>query len=197
MARRRSRSRKQAKPTELVFAFGFIVVIGGGAIFAMLPGEALALGIGLLIIGVIAASAIFYYTIYLKEKARREALLQLSIDDIDSMTGIEFENYTEALLRKLGYRTQQTAITGDFGVDLIALKDHKKIAVQCKRYKRPLGLGAIQEVHAGMTHCGCDSALVITNSSFTKAAVQLARTTHCRLIDRAELAAIVAGKKSL
>ena len=46
--------------------------------------------------------------------------------------------------------------------------------MQCKYYSAPVGLGAVQEAVAGKAMYGCNAAMVVTNSTFTKAAEELA-----------------------
>jgi len=77
--------------------------------------------------------------------------------------------------------------TGDYGVDLIAKKDGLRIAVQCKRLAKAVGVAAVQQVVAGALHHGCNRTVVVTNQTFTKAARQLASTHQCRLVGRTQL----------
>lgn len=104
---------------------------------------------------------------------------------IDKMEGHEFERFTADLLRKLGYeRVQVTQGSGDQGVDVIAVKDGKKYAIQCKRYSQKLGNKPVQEVFAGKTIYGCNVAVVLTNNYFTDGAKEAARATGVELWDR-------------
>jgi HJR/Mrr/RecB family endonuclease len=80
-----------------------------------------------------------------------------------------------------------TTVTGDYGVDLIAKKGDQRIAVQCKRYSKPIGIAAVQQVVSGAMHHNCTASLVVSNQEFTKAAKQLAQTHNCRLVGRSEL----------
>ena len=196
MARRRSR-RRQAKPTELLAAYVIIAVglISAGAF--SVPPEAIAPLIILLSCVVILGGAWFYYFVYLKEQARRQALLALDIDQVDTMAGIELENYIEALFQRDGYQTKGTPRTGDYGVDLIAIKNKQRIAVQCKRYKSSIGQEAIREVYAGMKQYNCTIGVVITNSHFTKHAATLAATTQCILIDRERLGLLASKQHAI
>jgi restriction system protein len=60
--------------------------------------------------------------------------------------------------------------------------------VQLKRYAvKPIGNDAVGAVFAGMFHYKAKEAWVITTSSFTKKAVQLAKSNGVRLIDGREL----------
>lgn len=106
---------------------------------------------------------------------------------IDQMSGTEFEEFVAAQLRIAGYSVTPTACTGDYGVDLIAKKDGARIAVQCKRLAKAVGVAAVQQVVSGAAHHGCNRTVVVTNQTFTKAARQLAITHHCRLVGRTQL----------
>ncbi|WP_406813774.1 restriction endonuclease [Mycobacterium sp. M23085] len=106
---------------------------------------------------------------------------------IDRMSGVEFEEFVAAQLRVAGYSVTPTAGSGDYGVDLIAKKDGARMAVQCKRLAKAVGVAAVQQVVAGARHHGCNRTLVVTNQTFTKAARQLAGTHHCRLVGRSQL----------
>ena len=106
---------------------------------------------------------------------------------IDAMTGIEFEDYVAARLRRAGWQVDFTRATGDYGVDLIAVKDGKSVAVQCKRYGNPVGVAAVQQVVSGARHHDCTKSIVVSNQEFTAAAKQLAYTHGCQLIGRTTL----------
>lgn len=108
-----------------------------------------------------------------------------SLAYIDRMEGHAFEQFTANLLRKLGYeRVQVTPGSGDQGVDVIAVKDGKKYAIQCKRYNQKLGNKPVQEVHAGKTIYGCNVAVVMTNNYFTDGGKEAARALGVELWDR-------------
>ncbi len=106
---------------------------------------------------------------------------------IDQMSGVEFEEFVAAQLRAAGWSVTRTATTGDYGVDLIAKKDATRMAVQCKRLARAVGVAAVQQVVSGAVHHGCDRTVVVTNQTFTRAARQLATTHRCRLVAREQL----------
>lgn len=107
---------------------------------------------------------------------------------IDKMDGHDFEHFTAELLKKLGYeRVEVTPSSGDQGVDVIAVKDGKKYAIQCKRYGQKLGNKPVQEVHAGKTIYGCSVAVVLTNNYFTEGGKEAARALGVELWDRDKL----------
>ncbi|MFB3167471.1 restriction endonuclease [Neobacillus sp. 179-C4.2 HS] len=105
------------------------------------------------------------------------------------MGGFEFEEYIGQLLTDLGYQNVKiTPKSGDGGVDITA-KDVNgyKVAVQCKRLKSKVGNSAIQEVYLGKKLENCKRAIVITNSYFTKPAIEAATKTQVELWDRDKL----------
>ena len=103
----------------------------------------------------------------------------------DQMDGKEFENACVAILRANGYRNiQTTPASGDYGVDILCNDGALRYAVQCKRYSDNVGLNAVQEVSAGARHYGCIGSMVMTNSRFTKQAIELAHSNNVTLIDR-------------
>ncbi len=98
-----------------------------------------------------------------------------TLEQIDNMTGEQFEVFVAAVLEGNGYEIRQmTKTSGDFGADIIAYRNEELIAVQCKRYAKPVGLKAVQEAIAAMKHYECDRCLVVTNNRFTKQAMKLA-----------------------
>ncbi|MBR2278759.1 MAG: restriction endonuclease [Eubacterium sp.] len=114
-----------------------------------------------------------------------------SLSVIDSMDGIDFENYSAKLLRSLGFRNVSvTKASNDYGVDVTAEKNGIRYAVQCKRYSHKVDNSAIQEVVAGKRYYNCDRAIVITNSYFTDNATELARINGVELWDRDYLSTI-------
>jgi restriction endonuclease Mrr len=125
-----------------------------------------------------------------QERAEQiEALLERDAfrESVHYMNGVEFENFMANVFDKKGYRVQTTPATGDQGVDLLLTIDDCKVAVQLKRYTPPVGNAAVQQAFTGMIYYKAKEAWVITTSSFTKGARDLAKGTGVRLIDGNEL----------
>lgn len=110
-----------------------------------------------------------------------------SISDYD---GISFEKAIHDLFDLRGYKCQLTKKSGDYGVDVIAIKNGESIGIQVKHYSKPVGVGAVQEVASGALFYRTSQAMVITNSTFTNNAVTLASKLNVTLIDWPELAKI-------
>jgi restriction system protein len=144
--------------------------------------------------GVVAFLIVFFCVcIYFnsKEEQRinkiREQIRKSGIKEIDQMKGTSYEVYLSEMYKTFGYKVLGTKKSGDFGADLILNKDKRTIAVQVKRYKKNVGIRAIQEVTSAMSYYNADEGWVITNSYFTKSAKELALQSKIRLIDRNEL----------
>jgi restriction system protein len=142
-------------------------------------------------IGLVGAVVGLVLAMLLSREARRRPPLDASMTAIDGMTGTEFEDYVAARLRRAGWRVTFTPVSGDYGVDLIAEKDGKSVAIQCKRHGNSVGVAAVQQVVSGARHHGCTKSIVVSNQEFTQAAKQLAFTHGCQLIGRKALQAWV------
>lgn len=118
-----------------------------------------------------------------KKKLVDKDARNISMHDIDSMSGYEFEGFLEELFRRMGYSVKHTKLSGDQGGDLIISKFGEKIAVQAKRSESPIGNKAIQEVLGAMKMYGCDKGMVVTNNDFTTQAMELADKSNVELID--------------
>lgn len=119
----------------------------------------------------------------LKTKQKRR-ISKYTIDDVDLMTGAEFEEFVGLLFKKMGYSSQVTKQSGDQGLDVIATKNGTKIGVQAKCYSNTVGNSAVQEAVAGKSFYNCDKVIVITNNYFTPAAEELAQSNGVILWNR-------------
>lgn len=112
------------------------------------------------------------------------------------MEGPDFEHYCAELLLKNGFiKTRVTSGSGDQGVDILAEKDGIKYAIQCKRYNSQLGNTPVQEVAAGRQFYNCHIGVVLTNSTFSSGAIDLAERTNVLLWDRNKLQELVDNAK--
>lgn len=110
------------------------------------------------------------------------------IDETDGMDGHDFEYWCAELLKKNGFiDVEVTKGSGDQGVDVLAVKDGIRYAIQCKCYSSDLGNKPVQEVHAGKAMYRCQVGVVMTNRHFTAGAKELAEATGVLLWDRDKL----------
>ncbi len=110
-----------------------------------------------------------------------------TLAQIDRFSGFTFEKYLAVLFREQGYQVTVTPDRADFGADLLIKKEGINTAVQAKRFNSTVGISAVQEVVAAKSHYHCHRAMVVTNSTFTKAAWKLAHSNQVWLVDRKRL----------
>jgi restriction system protein len=114
----------------------------------------------------------------------RKRMKSLELADVDSMAGRDFEKYVALLFQHQGYKVKLTGRSGDLGVDVIAVKEEERLAIQCKRYSQKVPRNAVSDAVAGMTHYKCNRAMVVTTNYFQPGAHQLAKSNKVQLVDR-------------
>jgi len=132
---------------------------------------------------------------YVRKVITKRNYLNSTLSRIDTMSGIEFEEFLKSHFEKHGYKVSETPKSRDFGVDLIIIKEgcvnlQDSWVIQAKRNKNKIGIKAIQEILGGMSYYSCSNGMVITNSFFTKSAWQLAKISKVTLWDRNKLSKV-------
>jgi HJR/Mrr/RecB family endonuclease len=122
--------------------------------------------------------------------SRRYQLLNANWRD---MRGTVFESFLQEVFEMLGYVVQTTKASGDQGIDLILIRDERRIGVQAKGYAESVGNHAVMEANAGKDYYHCHSCVVITNSDFTRLARELATEINCLLIGANEIPNLIMG----
>ena len=124
------------------------------------------------------------------EKAKRRKLINHWL----SLGGLELEDEMVALCSRLGYRVETTPLSGDGGVDLILRNNSgKKVVVQCKSYKSPVGPAAARELYGSMMHFGADRAVLVCPAGFTRGAVEFVRGKEIDLVSASKLIDLAAS----
>lgn len=161
----------------LAVAGAIVMALGGGVTWTVIGIAAIAVSI-VMVVSKPAAK---------KEEAPRGYTIT-SVTNVDRMEGHEFEYFCAELLEKCGFEhVTVTQGSGDQGVDVLAFKEDIKYAIQCKNYSTPLGNKPVQEVYAGKTFYHCHVGVVMTNSTFTKGAIELAESVGVILWDKSRL----------
>jgi HJR/Mrr/RecB family endonuclease len=123
-----------------------------------------------------------------KERHKKKSTEKNRVVDCSRMSGVEFEAYVSRILGQLGFSDiRMTPATNDQGADLLAKKEGRTIVIQTKRYSSPVGNSAVQEVVGALKFYSGQEGWVVTNSTFTTSAKQLAQKAGIRLIDGFEL----------
>lgn len=142
--------------------------------------------------GIIIIIILFLFWVLINNTTPNNNNIQENINIIDNLNGMQFERYFAELLKTEGfYSIQVTKGSGDYGVDIIAIKDKQRYAFQCKRYSKKVGPKPIGEVLRGMKMYDCSKGVVITNNYFTEQAKKEAIVCNVELWDRNKISSIL------
>jgi restriction system protein len=108
----------------------------------------------------------------------------------ENMTPREFEHYCADVLREMKWKARVTQASGDQGVDIVAEKRGVRIVIQCKKYSKPVGNRAVQEIVAAIAHEGARRGVVVATCDYTPAAVKLAASNQVLLLRHEDLRGI-------
>jgi len=185
--RRRSRARPVGWTQGIIvgaIALGILLARWGSALSRFLHGHAVTLASLAGGLALALGAALFWR--YRRRQQHARALL--TVQQLQGLSGIAFEEFLQRVFRQLGYQARLTKASGDFGADLLLTKHGKRTVVQAKRYQDSVGIAAVQEVLGAKAYYHADAMLVVTNVGYTKAAQTLAQTSGVVLWGREELA---------
>jgi hypothetical protein len=104
-----------------------------------------------------------------------------TMDEISRMSGSQFEEFLARLFSRMGYTDISLTPTNDQGGDLLCRSPNGVcLVIQAKRWNGRVGNSAVQELLGAMLHYDRDEGMVVTNSTFTVAARELAKK-NCRI----------------
>ena len=184
------RNRGNAKDAILVVVFVAIV-------FMYYQGWSGELIVNVVMVGLLLAAMAYLFIspileIYrmIRNSIKHRKLLRIARSNapIDTMTWQEFEYYVAGWLGRQGYKDVRLTEHYDLGVDIVAKKDGMTWGVQVKHYRNLVGIDAVRQVVVGLKKYKCDRAMVVTNSIFSRPAIELAKSQDCILIDQSSLA---------
>lgn len=144
------------------------------------------------------------------EKDTEEALAALGLmnatmgapvqaKNLNSLSGVEFEEFITQLLLTMGFQTEMTKASGDGGIDIVATLDKPVIGgrylFQCKRLGPDSLVGAptVREFYGAVTaDRKARKGILITNSGFSVQAKEFAGEVGIELIDGQQLGNLLA-----
>lgn len=184
-----ARRRKKKQADSLTELLAWLVILP--AIYTWLETTSFFLAFIVFIIPFV----IIILILRIRKNRREQRLMQSGIYDIDKMKGVQFEQYLSVLFKSLGYESTVTKASGDYGADLILIKNNKKIVIQAKRYSKNIGIRAVQEIRAAKDHYQANEAWVVSNQAYTRSAIELSKTSNVKLIGREQLIEMILQKK--
>ena len=114
------------------------------------------------------------------------------LSEVDAMPAEEFLPYAADLLRAQGYLVQKAGRPLDHRVDLLLTRGKESLVCRLQRQQTKVGADVVADVLTGAQTHRRGRAMVLTNQMFTYRARSLARREGCVLIDRENLADLVA-----
>jgi Holliday junction resolvasome RuvABC ATP-dependent DNA helicase subunit len=120
-----------------------------------------------------------------------------SPNEIAEMSGQDFERLICRLLDAMEFRTELTKVSGDGGIDIIAVLDKPivggKYLFQCKRYApdNPVGSSAVRDFYGAVSADRVVKGVFVTTSDFTPQAREFADKAGIELIDAAKLKSLL------
>ena len=109
-------------------------------------------------------------------------------DYSDDMDPYVYEHFCAKQFKLAGWdHAEATSGSADQGVDVIAKRGNEFLVGQCKKYSKPVGNSAVQQVVAGIKYYGANKGVVISPSGFTTSAEKLAASNNIELIHHSEI----------
>ena len=115
---------------------------------------------------------------------------RLQLAELRGLTPEAFEAYVARLFKRMGYWVIDTPNTKDHGVDVVALKEGRKVVIQCKRYGegRVVGEPVVRDMLGIMQHERAAVGVIVTTGQFSgKAREWAAKHGDIVLLDGEEL----------
>jgi hypothetical protein len=116
--------------------------------------------------------------------------------DLNSLTGHQFENLIETLIQKMGFVTKERMQSADGGIDIFATYPQPILEgnyiIQCKRYSKPISVSVVRDLYGVIHSRNANKGILITNSTYTKPAIEFAENKQLELIDGEKLVQLLA-----
>lgn len=114
---------------------------------------------------------------------------QSRLEELRSLEPYEFEQFVANLWAESGWSTRVLPESNDYGIDIVATKADptpQKLLIQAKRYREGNNVGgpAVQQYRSLLEQePDADSVVIVTTSSFTSQARDLADRMNVKLVD--------------
>lgn len=107
--------------------------------------------------------------------------------NLEKLDGYEFEKLISELVKKMGFIVEQTSLSGDGGVDIIADNTSPifkgRYLIQCKRWSNTIGEPVVRDLFGVVLAQNANKGIIITNSFFSDRAKKFADGKNIELID--------------
>jgi hypothetical protein len=103
------------------------------------------------------------------------------------LDGNAFELEFANLLRMHGFKAEVTRRSGDGGIDIVSQGREGRVAIQCKRYAKPVGPAVIRELYGVVKADGFDFGILAVTGGVTKGVIEFVKDKPLRIIDLPEI----------
>ena len=105
--------------------------------------------------------------------ARRRRRLR-TIRGLTALSPVSFERTVGGWMSRSGWLVEERGGAGDEGIDLLAFRDGRVVAVQCKRYQPTAAVPAsqVRELYGSAAAIGADAAILVTTGRVTGPAME-------------------------
>lgn len=107
--------------------------------------------------------------------------------NFNKLNGYMFEDLIASLFKKMGFTVEQTSLSGDGGIDIIAYNKQPvfsgKYLIQCKNWNNIVGQPEVRDLYGVVMSEQANKGILITTSHFTEQAIQFADNKNIELID--------------
>jgi HJR/Mrr/RecB family endonuclease len=122
-----------------------------------------------------AAAAASTLILPLAIKTVRATLRRRRLRTIEGLADLHptlFEKTVAGWLARAGWLVEHRGKTGDGGIDIVAFRDGRVLAVQCKRYQpsRAVAAAHLRDLYGAATALGATSAYLVTTGRVSKPA---------------------------
>lgn len=125
-----------------------------------------------------------------------------TVEGLAELHPTRFERTVGGWLARAGWLVEQRGGTGDGGIDLLAFRDGRVLAVQCKCYRpdRAVAATALRDLFGAATAMGATSAYLVTTGRVSAPALEWAAgippgPTGLVVVNGETLAAIAADRR--
>jgi restriction system protein len=111
----------------------------------------------------------------------------------------QFEEFVCEHFRQLGYKTELTTYSNDYGIDGFAIKGKQKIAIQSKMYgntTRKINRQMIMELHGAKDFFDCTKAVLATDGTFLQDALVVAKKLKIEILYLNEIQKSISNPKT-
>lgn len=103
------------------------------------------------------------------------------------ISGYEFEHIISNLMSKMGLEVENTTLSADGGIDIIAYNNapilKSKYIIQCKNWVNSIGEPVIRDLYGVVMSEKANKGILICTSKFTKQAIKFADINNIEIID--------------